>query len=218
MENFAQRLMKLRKEKGYTQNQLAEKIGVSNKSISRWETGEGFPDITILVPLADALGVSVDHLLRDGLDFHDIQKKDIEEYLPFVLATIGFIGYYILKKIEVSTIACIIGYFAVIYASHYLMLHHTDRKRTGLLSKVNALFNFLVIQNFSYGSIMLLQMASMMGISVFQLLSTGEANFYNIESILGSSFVISAIIAAGISAIIYSVNNSFAKKKMKDNK
>ena len=39
MENFAKRLAQLRKEKGYTQSELADKIGVSNKSVSRWETG-----------------------------------------------------------------------------------------------------------------------------------------------------------------------------------
>ena len=39
MEGFAMRLTQLRKKKGYTQAQLAEKIGVSNKSVSRWETG-----------------------------------------------------------------------------------------------------------------------------------------------------------------------------------
>ena len=39
MENFAKRLAQLRKEKGYTQSELADKIGVSNKSVSRWISG-----------------------------------------------------------------------------------------------------------------------------------------------------------------------------------
>lgn len=49
---------------GWTQSQLAEKLHVSNRTISKWETGAGFPDVSILEPLADALEVSVLELLR----------------------------------------------------------------------------------------------------------------------------------------------------------
>ena len=54
----------LREKKGYTQKQLAETISVSDKTISKWETGKGLPDISLLTPLAGALGVSVAELLR----------------------------------------------------------------------------------------------------------------------------------------------------------
>ncbi len=53
----------LRKQKGLTQSQLAEQVGVTDKAVSRWETGKGFPDISLLQPLADALGTSVTELL-----------------------------------------------------------------------------------------------------------------------------------------------------------
>lgn len=49
----------LREKKGLTQSQLAELINVSDKAISRWETGKGFPDISLVEPLASALGISV---------------------------------------------------------------------------------------------------------------------------------------------------------------
>lgn len=62
---FGERLAALRKEKGMTQAQLAEILNVSNKTISRWETAEGYPEITLLVPLAKALGVTVDELLAE---------------------------------------------------------------------------------------------------------------------------------------------------------
>ena len=58
--NLAEKIAKLRKEKGMTKSQLAEMINVSNKTISRWETGEGYPEITLLMPLAKALGVTTD--------------------------------------------------------------------------------------------------------------------------------------------------------------
>lgn len=49
----------LREGKKMTQQQLADKIGVSSKAISKWETGRGYPDISLVEPLAEALGVSV---------------------------------------------------------------------------------------------------------------------------------------------------------------
>lgn len=56
-------IKKLREAKGITQQQLAEKIGVSSKAVSKWETAKGLPDITLLEPLAKVLGVSVMELM-----------------------------------------------------------------------------------------------------------------------------------------------------------
>ena len=53
----------LREKKGYTQKQLADKLAVSDKTVSKWETGRGLPDLTLLEPLGAALGVSVAELL-----------------------------------------------------------------------------------------------------------------------------------------------------------
>ena len=54
----------LREKRGYTQKQLAEQLLVSDKAVSKWETGKGLPDISLLEPLAKALGVSIAELLR----------------------------------------------------------------------------------------------------------------------------------------------------------
>lgn len=60
-------LRKLRQERGMTQKALAEKIGVVPKTISKWETGRGFPDVSTLSILADLLGVSERSLLFGDL-------------------------------------------------------------------------------------------------------------------------------------------------------
>lgn len=54
----------LREARGMTQAQLAERIGVSDKAVSKWETAKGLPDISLLQPLAAALGVSVIELMN----------------------------------------------------------------------------------------------------------------------------------------------------------
>ena len=57
-------IRELREQKRLTQAQLAEQLFVSDKAISKWENGKGYPDISLLSPLAEALGVSVAELLR----------------------------------------------------------------------------------------------------------------------------------------------------------
>lgn len=52
----------LREKKGYTQKQLAEKLLVSDKAVSKWESGRGLPDISLIEPLAGTLGVSLAEL------------------------------------------------------------------------------------------------------------------------------------------------------------
>lgn len=73
---FSKYLSKLRKEKGLTQAELAEKMNVSDKTISKWETGKGFPETTLLVPLADIFGISVDDLLRGEQSIHFEEKNE----------------------------------------------------------------------------------------------------------------------------------------------
>lgn len=53
----------LRKEQGLTQEALGQKLGVTNKTVSRWENGNYMPDIDLLIPIGEALGVSVNELL-----------------------------------------------------------------------------------------------------------------------------------------------------------
>lgn len=65
---FGKKVTFLRKEKGLTQKQLAEILNVSDKAVSRWESGKGYPEVTILPKLASALGVSVDELLSSDED------------------------------------------------------------------------------------------------------------------------------------------------------
>ena len=66
MSTLGSRLLELRKQKGFTQEQLAEKLNVTNQSVSKWEKDINAPDITLLVELADLLETSVDYLLGRG--------------------------------------------------------------------------------------------------------------------------------------------------------
>lgn len=62
-KKFGAFISELRKEKGYTQKDLAQKLLISDKAISKWETGVSFPDTALLLPLADLFEVTVTELL-----------------------------------------------------------------------------------------------------------------------------------------------------------
>ncbi len=64
-EQFAKNLRRLRQEKGYTQERLAQKLGVGPQAVSRWECGNTLPDVMLLPRLAEAFGVTVDDLYRE---------------------------------------------------------------------------------------------------------------------------------------------------------
>lgn len=66
-KKIGQLIQEKRKALGYTQQQLAELVGVTNKAVSKWETGEGLPDISLFPVLAEVLDVSVDWLLRGDM-------------------------------------------------------------------------------------------------------------------------------------------------------
>ena len=71
---IADNIVLLRKEKGLTQAQLAEKLNYSDKAVSKWERGESLPDVAVLKSLAEILGVSVDYLLES-----DHQKTELKK-------------------------------------------------------------------------------------------------------------------------------------------
>ena len=62
-QQFGSFIAMLRKEKGYTQKELAQRLFISDKAVSKWETAVSIPDTALLIPLADLLGVSVTELL-----------------------------------------------------------------------------------------------------------------------------------------------------------
>ncbi|MDE7379604.1 MAG: helix-turn-helix transcriptional regulator [Clostridia bacterium] len=70
-----------RKEKGLTQEELAQKLNISPKTISKWECGSGLPEVSLMLPLCNELGISVNELLSgcriDGKDYRDKAEENL---------------------------------------------------------------------------------------------------------------------------------------------
>lgn len=74
-----------RKRKGYTQKQLSEKLGISDKTISKWERGNGFPEVSLLLPLCRELDITVNELLvGERVSEEDYRKKAEENMVNLV--------------------------------------------------------------------------------------------------------------------------------------
>ena len=71
-------LKDLRKEKGITQEQLAEELGVSGRTISRWETGKNMPDISLLVEIAEFFDVSIPEIIKGERKSENMKEETKE--------------------------------------------------------------------------------------------------------------------------------------------
>ena len=83
---FADELQKARKDKNISQEELAEMLGVSRQSVSKWERSEGYPEVETFIAIAKNLHLSLDDLMHDELsqisDFEAISTLDVEIYGP----------------------------------------------------------------------------------------------------------------------------------------
>lgn len=79
----------LRERKALTQRQLAEKLCISDKTISKWETGKGLPDISLLEDLARALGVSLTELMTGDLQTNENRSANLRRMGFYVCPVCG---------------------------------------------------------------------------------------------------------------------------------
>lgn len=107
MKNIGETIASLRKEKGMTQSELAEKMNVTDKAVSKWERNLSCPDINTISKLANILGVSVEELLKSKKNTYSNQKSKELINLIFKLVAlamgISVITLNILNAIDIKS-------------------------------------------------------------------------------------------------------------------
>ena len=89
-QTFGMMISSLRKEKGMTQLELAEKMGVTDKAVSKWERDLSFPDIKSIPKLAETFDISVDDLMQVKTESKEnMSKNKVDEIVDTVLKGIG---------------------------------------------------------------------------------------------------------------------------------
>lgn len=116
-------IFQLRKEKGWTQQEFADKLFVTDKAVSKWERGLSFPDIELLIPIAELFSISVLELLK-GERNNDIDSKNIQCENEIVVETLRksrliFQNKFIIPR-WMKVILCVIISWVSFYVIDYI--------------------------------------------------------------------------------------------------
>lgn len=140
--NIAKVLVKRRKEKGITQDELAHYIGVSKASVSKWETGQSYPDITLLPMLATYFNISIDDLIdyKPQMTSEDIKKLYRKLSADFTSKTFDSVLADCRKTIK-KYYAC----FPLLLRMGILLINHVEllkdsTKAAALIEEARSLF------------------------------------------------------------------------------
>lgn len=130
-------ICKRRKELGMTQKELAERLGITDRAVSKWENGRCMPDLSLLQPLSRILNVSINDLLSgEIIEENDYKKKSEENMISLTDMNrlrsfrFGFFGFYplavllliysIVKNLETAGVLSIIcAYSTAVYYFRY---------------------------------------------------------------------------------------------------
>ncbi|TDF94410.1 helix-turn-helix domain-containing protein [Paenibacillus piri] len=97
---FGEKLKSERKNKGWSQEELAEKLFVSRQSVSKWENGQNYPSIEIIIKVSDLFGLTIDELLRSDEELKQKVIKDSKQLaypkLKFIFDVLFLIGVALL--------------------------------------------------------------------------------------------------------------------------
>lgn len=119
--DISEKLLKLRKTKNLTQEELAEMLDVSRQSVSKWETGQCVPDADKLPALSDIFGVSVDFLLKPSeLDILTIKAESLENQQKNLEKEV--FKKERRKRVILSCVSIYMTAFAVIFLLHFVTL------------------------------------------------------------------------------------------------
>ena len=115
-QTFGSTIAALRKEKGMTQLELAQSMGVTDKAVSKWERNLSFPDVASLPKLAELLGVSVDELLEAKTSAQEEPTRNkVRALAELVLKAValamgvGVAALAIMDEVEPRNALCLLG-------------------------------------------------------------------------------------------------------------
>ncbi|NLC73310.1 MAG: helix-turn-helix transcriptional regulator [Ruminococcaceae bacterium] len=109
---FSEKLIKLRKEKGMSQESLAEMLGTSRQAVSKWENGQGFPETEKLLMIGNIFEVSTDYLLKEAPEHSRAESENEKGFY----ASRELIASYLLAVGKKARLLAI-GFFVIIFAT-----------------------------------------------------------------------------------------------------
>ena len=140
--NLNQKIVSLRKQRGWNQEELAERCDVSRQSVSKWESGSSIPDMNKILLLSNLFNVTTDYLLKDSYDneYGNLDEEELELVKPNVVnddEVREFIedNNQFAKRIALGVMLCIMGGMAVVFfagTSEYKLIFSTESIQIGI--------------------------------------------------------------------------------------
>lgn len=141
-QRFGAFVATLRKEKGYTQKELAQRLFISDKAVSKWETAASIPDTALLIPLSDLLGVSVTELLMCER-IHDGKPMDAGQVEGIVKTAISYSGENTSRAYQSKSIWKLLYVMALLIGAAELVIldmMHQFHETIGVMVLLGAIF------------------------------------------------------------------------------
>ena len=119
---FNEKLLSIRKKKGLSQEELGMELQVSRQTISKWESGQSYPDFQKLVLLSDYFDMTLDELVKD-IDVQDVREKSLtDEKVASIYSDVENGKFVFMKLIKIFCYAgvVLIGITLFVFAAHLL--------------------------------------------------------------------------------------------------
>ena len=161
---LADKIIDLRKKAGWSQEELAEKLGVSRQSVSKWEGAQSIPDMNKILQLSDLFGVSTDYLLKDSLEASEtVLSQDVDtEEAAFVSMeeANAFLTYKqeSASRIALGVLLCILSPIAL-----FLLGGAQESGRLAITEMQAAMIGLIVLLLMVAGAVLLFVLTGMKG-------------------------------------------------------
>lgn len=143
-EKIGKFILECRKKKNLTQSELAEKIGVTDKSISNWENGRNMPDLSLFKPLCEILDISVNDLISGENVSQDEYQKKLEEN---IISTIDYTNKKVLEKNNI--IGIILITFGVLLVITAFSIFPSESSWGSIYSIFGGVISLIGVSNFT---------------------------------------------------------------------
>ena len=138
---IANNISELRKEAGFTQIELAEKLNYSDKAVSKWEHGDSTPDINVLCDIADIFGVTVDYLTKAD---HSREKEELELHIQR--------QNHFHRVVTLMSVVCVWFVATVVFVVLNVLIPHDIRTWMAFLYAVPVSLIVLLVFNTIWGN------------------------------------------------------------------
>ncbi|XFA99790.1 helix-turn-helix transcriptional regulator [Candidatus Izemoplasma sp. B36] len=144
MEYLASKIIKLRKENNFSQDELASKIGVSRQAISKWERNEGLPDLYNIKKLAEVFHISVDELIQEKINKED--KVSTKNKASFILMSIP--SFLFVIGLPLLFLSSIVGFVIITQKLFIPEIIYWDLNWGSIFVPIGLLIVFILIKLF----------------------------------------------------------------------